>query len=405
MGASGQRYAVPRILCGTAGKSRALAHQRLHIGQQHIARQGGFTRTTDPGDGHQAFQRHLYIDFAQVVQISRRQAKPLQVRSIVSGRSLHHPPGLQRVLHGMQQITPGLGVSRSRDVCHGAFGHQTTATFARTGPDVDDVIGSANGVFVVFHHHQRVAFFAEFVQGVQQNLVVTGMQTDGGLVQYITNPLQITAQLSRQTNALRLAARQSGRTTVQGQVVQAHLFQKLQAAFDLGQQVTRNVSIASKQMQSLHPLTYLGHRKTGNVGDAPALPGLRAQTHGAGRRIQTGSFTRRTRHIGQIFNFRLGKGLLPTFVFVVTHRIVEHLALVLAQLDTRAHAIRAPAMLAVVRKQARVKFGIRGGALRAGTQSREHPMLPNPGRGFAIEHSLSQVTQIAEHMHHTFAVL
>ena len=85
------------------------------------------------------------------------------------------------------------------------------------------MIGAANGVFVVLHHHQGVAFVAQQVQGIQQDLVVTRMQANGGLVQHITNALQIATQLCRQTNALRLATAEGGRTAVEREVVQADL--------------------------------------------------------------------------------------------------------------------------------------------------------------------------------------
>ena len=44
--------------------------------------------------------------------------------------------------------------------------HQSPAALARAWTDVDDVVCSANGVFVVLYHHQGVAFAAEKVQRV-----------------------------------------------------------------------------------------------------------------------------------------------------------------------------------------------------------------------------------------------
>jgi len=56
--------------------------------------------------------------------------------------------------HGVQQITPGLGISGVLQVGHPTLCHQVTAAFAGARADVDDVLGVANGVFVVLHHHQ-----------------------------------------------------------------------------------------------------------------------------------------------------------------------------------------------------------------------------------------------------------
>ena len=50
------------------GLAGSLAHRCRHVVQQHVARQSGFARTADAGDGHQAAQGDLHIDLAQVVQ-------------------------------------------------------------------------------------------------------------------------------------------------------------------------------------------------------------------------------------------------------------------------------------------------------------------------------------------------
>ena len=98
---------------------------------------------------------------------------------------------LQRVLDGVQQIPAGERFGRGRDVSHAALRHHATTTRARAGPDVDDVVGAANGVFVMLDHHQRVAALAELAERTQQNLVVARMQTDGRLVQHVANALQV----------------------------------------------------------------------------------------------------------------------------------------------------------------------------------------------------------------------
>ena len=145
-------------------------------------------------------------------------------------------------------------------------------------------------------------------------------------------------------------------------------------------------------------------RETGNVGDAPTLTRSRPQTHGTRCGVQAGAFASRASHVRQVFDLRLRKSLLAAFLLVVLHRVIENLALVTAQLDACAHAIGAPAVLAVVREQARVQFGIRGGALRASPQGREHAVLADAGGGLATEHGFAQALQIAQHMHHTFAM-
>ena len=144
----------------------------------------------------------------------------------------------------MQQVAPGDRIGVGRQVGHRALRDHAAAAFARAGADVDDVVGAADGVFVVLHHHQRIAHLAELVQGVEQDGVVARMQADGGLVEHVANALQVAAELGGEADALRLAAAERGRAAVQREVVETHFFEESQAAFDFGQQVARDVGFA-----------------------------------------------------------------------------------------------------------------------------------------------------------------
>ena len=100
------------------------------------------------------------------------------------------------------------------ELLDGAGGHHFAAAHAGAGPEIDDVIRAADGVFVVLDDHQRVAMFRELGQRVEQHAVVARMQADGGLVEHVTHALQVRAELRREPDALRLAARQRRRRAV-----------------------------------------------------------------------------------------------------------------------------------------------------------------------------------------------
>ena len=59
------------------------------------------------------------------------------------------------------------------------------AVLTGAGPDVDDVIRDANGLFVVLDDQHRVAEIAQAHQRVDQPLVVALMQTDRRLVEHV----------------------------------------------------------------------------------------------------------------------------------------------------------------------------------------------------------------------------
>ena len=216
----------------------------------------------------------------------------------------------------MQQVAPGLRLGGVLHVFNRALRHQTPAAFAGARSNVDDVVGRADGVFVVLHHHQRVALVAQGFERAQQDFVVARMQADGGLIQHVANALQIAAQLRGQPNALRLAATQRRRAAVQRQIAQAHFFQKFEAAFDLGNQVAGNVALALAQgaraLQSLHPGAHVAYAQGRNVGNAHAV-----KAHRARGRVQARAVAARASGIRQVFDVGLGKGLLAALVVVV----------------------------------------------------------------------------------------
>ena len=118
------------------------------------------------------------------------------------------------MLHGVQQVFTGLRICGTGNIFNTALRYQSSAPLARARANVNDVIGASDGVLIMLYHHQRIAFVAQFLQRVQQDLIVTRMQTNGGFVKHIAHTLQVAAQLRGQPDALRFAAAECGRTTV-----------------------------------------------------------------------------------------------------------------------------------------------------------------------------------------------
>ena len=99
--------------------------------------------------------------------------------------------------------------------------------------------------------------------------------------------------------------------------------------------------------------------------------------------------------------------MLTPFVFgiVVNHRVVKHLALLARERDPGAHAVRAPAVFAVVAEQARVQLRVRGGTHRAGTPGGKRQQAANVCRRQTVGHGGSQAIQRCQHMNHALAML
>ena len=100
-------------------------------------------------------------------------------------------------------------------------------------PQVQHPVRRADRVFVVLHHQHRIAQVAQALERGDQAVVVALVQADAGLVQHIHHAREAGADLAREPDALRLAARERVGTAVEAQVVEAHVVQEAQARRDL----------------------------------------------------------------------------------------------------------------------------------------------------------------------------
>ena len=163
------------------------------------------------------------------------------------------------------------------------------------------MVGTADGVFVVLHHQQGVAAGLERFEGVEQQPVVARVQADGGLVEDVADATQVGAELGGEADALRLAARQGGRGTVQRQVAKTDLVQEVEAAADFTDQIAGDPGLALGEHQPgeerRHPLD--GPRR--QLVDAELAKahrratGLRRARHRPGRPPRRSARSRRDR--------------------------------------------------------------------------------------------------------------
>ena len=70
-----------------------------------------------------------------------------------------------------------------------ATGNDFAAFNTGTRTQVDDVVRSSDGFFIVFYHYNSVAFVTKLVECVEQHQVVLRMQSNGGFVEHITHAL------------------------------------------------------------------------------------------------------------------------------------------------------------------------------------------------------------------------
>jgi hypothetical protein len=86
----------------------------------------------------------------------------------------------------------------------------------------------------VFHDDDGVAQVAQFLERVYEPLVVALVQADARFVENVKRADKTAAQTCCQIDALAFTARQRVAQSVEGEITQADVQQKLQAAADFG---------------------------------------------------------------------------------------------------------------------------------------------------------------------------
>ena len=166
---------------------------------------------------------------------------------------------------------------------HSGNDHFTTVT-PRARAEIYDVVGGSNGFFIVLDYDDRVAEIPEAGERAQQALVVPGMQADRGLVQYVEDAHEPTADLSSQTNPLRLSARKRRGRAPQCEIAKTYVHEETESIRDLlenGPCDFRVETTASRrsavprgpQRYPLEELQHRLHRVVQHITDTPSMDG------------------------------------------------------------------------------------------------------------------------------------
>ncbi len=152
------------------------------------------------------------------------------------------------------QVAAGQGAGLAGDLGGRSLGDQLAPVLARSGAEVDDVVGGADRSLVVLDHDHRVAEVAQPPQRVDQLRVVALVEADRGLVEDVEDAHQRGADLGREPDPLRLAARERGGGALQRQVADPDAVQEPQALGDLAHHQARDRPLGVGQLQRLDPL-------------------------------------------------------------------------------------------------------------------------------------------------------
>ena len=241
-----------------------------------------------PGDaGHQA-DRNLHVDTGKVVAPGADDAdQPQRIEPGALARHLDDAPA--------REVLPGQRCGIRRDRGRRTFGDDSAAVHARARSHVDDVIGAVDRLLVVLDHDDGVADVAQVLERVEEAAVVALMQSDRGLVEDVGHPDQPRADLAREPDALGLPAGERLRGAVEGEVVEPHVVEELQALGDFPEHALRDLGPGSAKSDPGEEVTCGADRQRGEVGQrlaadedvarGPVEPGPAARLARAGAEV------------------------------------------------------------------------------------------------------------------------
>ena len=172
------------------------------------------------------------------------------------------------------QVLTGDRIGMCGDLGRGALRDDCAAVHARPGTQVDDVIRLANRILVVLHHDHRVAEIAQIDQRIEQALIVALVQADRGLIENVHDADQPRADLAREPDALRLAARQGIGAAIEREIAEPDVAEESQPIGDFLDDLDRDLAAPAGQLQAGEELRRAIHADSEDTSGA-FLPSMK----------------------------------------------------------------------------------------------------------------------------------
>src|SRR5258707_9479120 len=231
---------------------------------ENVVDERGFTGAGDAGDDREQAEGQSDVDVLQIVGAGAENLDGFAV----GAAALFGDGDVGRAA----EIAAGEGFGAGGDVRGLAVRDEVAAGIACSGAEVDDEIGTANGVFIVLDDEHGVAEIAELLEGAEEAIVVAGVQADGRLVENVQDAAETRTDLRGQTDALRLAAGERGGGTAEAEIAEAYGEKEVEALGDLFQGAAGDFTLAGSELGKnfVDGRAGGGKREGGEIGDGPA---------------------------------------------------------------------------------------------------------------------------------------
>src|SRR5262249_29507452 len=122
---------------------------------------------------------------------------------------------------------------RCGDVVGSTVRHDLSSVLAGSRAEVDDPVGRPHHLLVVLDDEHGVADVAQALESGDEAAVVALVEPDGRLVEDVEDANELRADLRREPEPLRLAARKRLRRTIELQIPHADVLEERQSLPDL----------------------------------------------------------------------------------------------------------------------------------------------------------------------------
>ena len=233
-----------------------------HRGVEDLVHEGALARPRDPGDAGEHAEGEVDGDVLEVVLAGAHHRDLLAVAPAPFSRQLD--PQV------VAQVAAGEAVLVLLDLRRRARRHDLAPVAPRARAEVHHPVGLFHGLAVVLDHDHRVADVAQVLERGQELAVVALVEADRRLVEDVHDAGELAADLAGQADALALAPGKRGSRAVEGEVVEAHVEEELEARADLLEELHRDLRVRALEVELGEELVGVGHGQTRDLRDVAA---------------------------------------------------------------------------------------------------------------------------------------
>ena len=151
-----------------------------------------------------------------------------------------------------------------------AFENDVTAMFSGAGAEIDDVIGGAHHVGIMFDYHDGVTEAAEFFEDANEAAGVAGVQANGRLVEHVAGADEARAQTGGELDALRFAAGERRREAIERQVIEPDIVKEFETLADFDEDFLGDGGLFGRKCERAEEFVRLGDVHLDDLGDVLA---------------------------------------------------------------------------------------------------------------------------------------